>query len=400
MKKFGSTISLARISLAVLFAAQWLTAQAIAESCTSRSLGGFFPAGAPVAAVSRNPNQIDLFVTGNDGKVYNSWWSPGSGWSSINSNWRPIGGFFPAGAPVAAVLRNPNQIDLFVIAGDGKVYTSWWSTGSVWSDTDTNWRPIGGLFPPGASIAAISRSSNHVDLFTTGNDGKVYTIWSQGSEWSDFKDDWRPIGGRFPVGAPVAVVARNANQLDLFATGTDGKVYTSWWSAGSGWSGINNNWRPIGGLFPAGAPVAAVSRDSNQLDLFVTGDDGKVYTSWWSPGSGWSGVNSNWRPIGGMFPAGAPVAAISRNPSLIDLFITGDDGKVYTSWWSQETGWSGSNKNWRPIGGFSARAEIAVVSRSPNQLDLFFTGNEGKKSLVLTSWWSQGSDWSSHCPSP
>lgn len=37
--------------------------------------GQFFPPGAPVAAVARNPDQLDLFITGNDGKVYTSWWS-------------------------------------------------------------------------------------------------------------------------------------------------------------------------------------------------------------------------------------------------------------------------------------------------------------------------------------
>jgi hypothetical protein len=124
---------------------------------------------------------------------------------------------------------------------------------------------------------------------------------------------WRPLGGSFPAGAPVAVVSRNPNQLDLFVTGNDGKVYTSWWSQGSEWSGINNNWRLLGGLFPAGAPVAAVSRNPNQLDLFVTGNDGKVYTSWWSLGLGWSGINNNWRPLGGSFPAGAGRGGVAQS---------------------------------------------------------------------------------------
>ncbi|MGH3470463.1 MAG: hypothetical protein ACRDPG_00255, partial [Nocardioidaceae bacterium] len=97
-------------------------------------------------------------------------------------------------------------------------------------------------------------------------------------------------------------VARMSNQLDLFVTGNDGRVYTSWWHEGSDWSGINDNWSPIGGFFPQDALVAAVARASDQLDLFVTGNDGRVYTSWWHEGSDWSGINDNWRPIGGFFP--------------------------------------------------------------------------------------------------
>lgn len=107
------------------------------------------------------------------------------------------------------------------------------------------------------------------------------------------------VGLAAKPGGRVAAIARNPNQLDLFVVGNDGVVYTSWWSLGSDWSGINNNWRPIGGVFPAGSSVSAVSRNPNQLDLFITGNDGIVYTSWWSAGADWSGVNNNWRPISG-----------------------------------------------------------------------------------------------------
>jgi hypothetical protein len=102
----------------------------------------------------------------------------------------------------------------------------------------------------------------------------------------------------------------------------------------SRWSGVGDNWRSLGGIFPVGAPITAVSRNPGQLDLFVCGNDGRVYTSWWSQGQDWSGVNDNWRPIGGFFPAGARVAVVARTPDNLDLFICGNDGRVYTSWWS------------------------------------------------------------------
>ncbi|HEX7734635.1 MAG TPA: hypothetical protein VF458_07225 [Ktedonobacteraceae bacterium] len=105
----------------------------------------------------------------------------------------------------------------------------------------------------------------------------------------------------------IAVVSRNPNQLDLFVTGNDGRVYTSWWNQGADWSGINNNWRAIGGIFPVAAPVSVVSRNPNQLDLFVTGNDGRVYTSWWNQGADWSGLHDSWRAIGGFFPVTALV---------------------------------------------------------------------------------------------
>src|SRR5438132_1170927 len=74
------------------------------------------------AAVSRAPDQLDVFRVGADGRVTTSWWHAGNNWAS----WRPIGGFFPPGAPVSAVARTGNNLDLFVVGNDGRVYTSWW----------------------------------------------------------------------------------------------------------------------------------------------------------------------------------------------------------------------------------------------------------------------------------
>jgi hypothetical protein len=212
---------------------------------------------------------------------------PDSGdWSGIYDNWRPIGGFFPKGAPITAVTRNPGQLDLFVCGNDGRVYTSWWYQGQDWSGVNDNWRSIGGFFPPGAPIAAVARTPDNLDLFICGNDGRVYTSWwYQGQDWSGVNDNWRSIGGVFPAGAPVAAVARTSNNLDLFICGNDGRVYTSWWYQGVDWSGVNDNWRSIGGFFPAGAPVAAVARTPNNLDVFICGNDGRVYTSWWPAGA-------------------------------------------------------------------------------------------------------------------
>jgi hypothetical protein len=33
------------------------------------------------------------------------------------------------------------------------------------------------------------------------------------------------------------------------------------------------------------------------MDLFVTGHDGVVYTSWWHEGGDWSGIHNTWRAL-------------------------------------------------------------------------------------------------------
>jgi hypothetical protein len=171
----------------------------------------------------------------------------------------------------------------------------------------------------------IIRSSIIAVIFSVGLFTAAYADWSG-------LNGWRPISPSesFPAGAPASALARFPHHLDLFAVRGDGRVYTSWFDDGADWSGLNG-WRPISpaGSFPAGAPVSALARFPNHLDLFAVGGDGRVYTSWFDDGADWSGFNG-WRPISpaGTFPAGAPVSALARFPHHLDLFAVGGDGRV------------------------------------------------------------------------
>ena len=85
-------------------------------------------------------------------------------------------------------------------------------------------------------------------------------------------------GGAAALGSPINVVARNPNHLDLFVTGTDGRIYSTWWDAASGWA----NWFNVsGGAAAFGSPINVVARNPDHLDLFVTGTDGRIYSTWW-----------------------------------------------------------------------------------------------------------------------
>lgn len=269
-------------------------------------------------------DKIDLFITGNDGTFYSSWWTnPGRDWSGYHG-WSNIGGIFPNGAPITQVQRHPDNIDLFICGNDGHVYTAWWHSGQEWSGLN-GWRDIGGTFPPGARVTAVSRHSGHIELVICGNNGRVYVAWwYAGNDWSGL-GGWRDIGGTFPAGAPVTALSKAPNSIDLFITGNDGHVYTSWWYEGSDWSGLNG-WRGIGGTFPPGAPVSASSRHPSVIDLFICGNNGFVYTSWWHEGHDWSGLGG-WKGIGGQFPRGCQVTAVNRVVEAVPP--TGDPIKLH-----------------------------------------------------------------------
>jgi hypothetical protein len=103
---------------------------------------------------------------------------------------------------------------------------------------------------------------------------------------------------------------------------------------------IGRPWRDIGGVFPAGAPVAAVSRNRNQLDVFVCGLDGRVYTSWWSSGSDWSGLGDHWRNIGAPIgPPPATIGALGTGPISFDGDVPVGGDSQLTLWFPEIRIW-------------------------------------------------------------
>ena len=50
------------------------TPQLVMCGNSDRALHALREAGAPVTAVWRGPSHLDLFMTGNDGTVWSTWW--------------------------------------------------------------------------------------------------------------------------------------------------------------------------------------------------------------------------------------------------------------------------------------------------------------------------------------
>ena len=90
-----------------------------------------------IAAVSRAPGHLDLFVIGNDAApeppMVTSGPRPGAAPLAWNADWRPLPGqavFDRNTQTVTVVSRAPDHLDLFVIGNDGGVGTT---NGHVWT---------------------------------------------------------------------------------------------------------------------------------------------------------------------------------------------------------------------------------------------------------------------------
>ncbi len=106
-------------------------------------------------------------------------------------------------------------------------------------------------------------------------------------------------------------------------------------------SGWNADWFPIPGQHTFDRErqqIAAVSRQPGVLDLFVIGFDNRVYSTFWSAATGW---NQEWFPLPGQHVFDHQkqhIAAVSRTPNNLDLFVIGFDNHVYSTFWPDQNG--------------------------------------------------------------
>jgi hypothetical protein len=306
--------------------------------------GGRAAPGAPANGVSRSLDKLDVFVTGADMGIYTAAWEPAftdwwHGWWLLNR-----GATAPKGH-ITVVSRNTDKLDAFVVGQDGRVYTAAWQPG--FTDWWHGWWPIGNLLaPPGSPVHAVSRSPDKLDIFVTDRNGVIQSAaWEPA--FSDGWHGWWPInGGRSSPGGAVTAVSRSRDKLDIFVVGTDGHIYSAAWepSFANGWHG----WWPIGSIrAPVGAPVHCVSRATDKLDIFLTDARGVTMTAAWQPSfpDWWHGW---WELNGGRAAPGSPVTAVSRSTDKLDVFVVGNDQRIYTAAWepSFTDGWHG----WWPIG--------------------------------------------------
>jgi hypothetical protein len=102
--------------------------------------------------VSREPEQLDVFWVAPDGAIRSHWWRqgfPNGAWAEHEPfNIAPPGSAQP-GTAVAAVSREPEQLDVFWVAPDGAIRSHWWRQGfpnGAWAEHE----PFN-IAPPGSA---------------------------------------------------------------------------------------------------------------------------------------------------------------------------------------------------------------------------------------------------------
>jgi hypothetical protein len=367
------------------------------------------------AAVSRTANNLDAYFAHGDGSIWIAYWYDGLNSGTWPSYQLPNAGpgTAPAGAPIAAVSRAANNVDVFYVNSNGGINDNYWSSTGGWG-----WLTLpstAGLATPGEQIAAVGASPGALDVIYAGNDRNLYwSHWSGQCSGAVTQCGWqKPLkvvfDGSVPVGAAVSAVARTADRLDIFYIGADGVPHTS---ACQGF-GLN-----VGGSCTAynfvnfslatgsscvanpGASIAATARSANNIDIFYPSKQGSICTHYWSQGASWT----NFAPLGnGTIGSLASITAVTRAPGNLDIFWMASNaqgtGNMHTAWWYAGSNWGTADLGGTYGGVGMSGGLMGATARTSDNLDIFAPGRQFGNpfsSLTTSYWYSGATRWTSY----
>ena len=170
------------------------------------------------AAVA-NGAHILLVVRGSDGALWSRTWERGwRGWSKLT-------GKVTSGP--ALVSWAPGHYDLFARGSGRDLVHKVYDSGKGWS----GWMSRGGLLQEGTTISAVSMYPGRLDVFCLGTNENMYRKVYQGGRWSPGTTDWGRFGaagGGFVEG--IGTTSLDSKHVEIFTRGEDGRLYQRWWN--------------------------------------------------------------------------------------------------------------------------------------------------------------------------
>lgn len=233
---------------------------------TPTPLGGRARYG-PAAASVAGGGPIAVAVTGSNGAVYWTAYSPGAS----PAGWQLLGGLATS---TPAIASGPGSTDVAVRGTDGALWVRSATPAGGWG----TWDRIGGGLADAPAMTYAPDGT--LVVVVTGTDQQVWQVVRRSGVWSG----WVPLGGA-AVGAPALAVDPGSGRLEVFVRGSDAALWYQSSSAG-GWTG----WVSLGGAL-VGAPTAA-SAGASGIALLGEGTTGRIYERIGTNGffSPWAGL--------------------------------------------------------------------------------------------------------------
>jgi len=346
------------------------------------------PSPGEAAAVGRRPGQLDLFWVGAAGQIRATWLD-----EVFTPHWAapvdvtPLGSTDPGTGVVTAVARDLDNMNLAWVGPQGQVQAAAWAYALSHLEEIA---PAGNAAP--GPVAQVSRHPQRLDLFWIGPQGQIQSaLWDERQKtpelgWNDilpFPGQWVRFPGVCKAGsaAPGALcaVARRMEHMDLFWVGPSGQLRTTWWDLEADQGRWHDPFDIAGPGSAQPGAVSAVARNIEHLDVVWIGPQGQVRWSFWDSGFD----QGRWQPPKDIGEAGQAafggIRCVARRPDQLDVFWIGPGGQIRHASWNAASGGDG----WQPPEELADNAEaepgsLHVVARTPERLDVFWTGRLGR----------------------
>lgn len=229
--------------------------------------------------------------------------------------------------------------------------------GEGWS----SWTSLGGVLT--SSPAAASPVSGQISVAVRGGNGALYikNTTNGGATWSS----WSSLGGQLLGGTGPAMCALDG-ELDLFVTGLNGAIYSSHWNNTTSWTA----WTSLGGYVTSSPAAVAFAWGTPHKFIWVAarGGNGALYSKSGDNGGATWPRWFNWGSYGGQLLEGTGPASIYWfTPSTYGAlyFVTGTDHQLYLR----------NNSGWQSLGGYLTSGPAAASYAST--ADVFVVGSDG-----------------------
>jgi hypothetical protein len=272
---------------------------------TTSYVHGFI--GAP-AAFNRLPHITELFIRGNDNKLYQK---------SCNyytwTDWVLHDDGLQLGSEPSLCSSGSEDLHVFARGYDGALYHKYWTETDGWHA----WESLGGKII--GRPAAICRDHVTMDIFARGTDNRLWQKCWDGERWLN----WILLDNTLILGSAPAVCSTGHLGLNVFVRKSDGQLWHKPWTGENGW----HPGEPLGGQIIVDPFAIAGKYNGRVVPVLVVavGTDGKVWIKFWD--------GDAWKPWLGLesLISGSPSvygglsAVIHRYDGTLHLFTGGKE---------------------------------------------------------------------------
>lgn len=233
----------------------------------------------PLAAASLNAQHLAVIFVGREDEILTQTFTQAGGWGPAAAH-AEVGRVRPVTA-LAAKVRG-DRVFIYWVDGAGAV----WETQLDQANSTTPSAAVApaGSVDPRSNIAALSKDSQHMDLFWIDPGGRLMsTFWNNGAaSWAaPFEVG---AGRRAALPSSVTCVHDGADRVQLFWEEADRSVWMTWWASRPDNQPVA--WAPpaqvlVSGTALGGRDLVAVSRQIEHVRLFLVNSGRQVAETHW-----------------------------------------------------------------------------------------------------------------------